>query len=113
MFEIIGTTNGIDFELNCKHMADRNTRANKANQLIYIENATIIASFEINKGHANGNEIHVIYNNGVIRIYNINTRKHITDLIAREAQVTRYGVKVTKTMRKKIKNHIMMGYNMI
>ena len=113
MFEIIGTASIIDFELNCKHISDRNTRVNKANQLIYIENATIIASFEINKGHANGNEIHVIYNNGVIRIYNINTRKHITDLIAREAQVTRYGVKVTKTMRKKIKNHIEKGYNTI
>lgn len=113
MFEIIGTTNGIDFELNCKHMADRNTRVNKANQLIYIENATIIASFEINKGHKNGNEVHVIYNNGVIRIYNINTRKHITDLIARQAQIERYNIKITKCMAKKIKSHINAGYNMI
>jgi hypothetical protein len=113
MFEIIGTANGIDFELNCKHMADRNTRVNKANQLIHVENATIIASFEINKGHKNGTEIHVIYNNGIIRIYNTVSKKHITDLIAREPQVTRYGVKVTKTMRKKIKNHIENGYNTI
>mgnify|MGYP003445769391 CR=1 FL=1 len=113
MFEIIGTVNGIDFELNCRHMADRNTRVNKANQLIRVENATIIASFEINKGHKNGNEVHVIYNNGVIRIYNIRTKKHITDLIAREPQVTRYGIKLTKTMQKKIKRHIEAGYNTI
>lgn len=113
MFEIIGIANGIDFELNCKHIADRNTRVNKANQLIHIENATIIASFEIDKGHENGHEVHVVYNNGVIRIYNIRTKKHITDLIAREPQVTRYGVKVTKTMRKKIKHHIEAGYNTI
>lgn len=113
MFEIIGTTNGIDFELNCKHMADRNTRVNKANQLIYIENATIIASFEINKGHKNGNEVHVIYNNGVIRIYNARSKKHITDLIARQAQIERYNIKITKCMAKKIKSHINAGYNMI
>lgn len=113
MFEIIGNASIIDFELNCKHISDRNTRVNKANQLIYIENATIIASFEINKGHANGNEIHVIYNNGVIRIYNDRTKKHITDLIARQAQIERYNIKITKCMAKKIKSHINAGYNMI
>ena len=67
----------------------------------------------VNKGHANGNEIHIIYNNGVIKVYNEQTRKFITVLIARVPQVERYNVKVTKAMRNKIKSHVANGYNNI
>ena len=67
----------------------------------------------VNKGHANGNEVHLVYNNGVVKIYNENTRKFITVLIARVPQVERYKIKVTKTMRNKIKSHIEQGYNNI
>ena len=113
MFEIIGTVNMIETAGNCKHIADRSERVAKANELIVAEHGTVLACFEINKGHKNGTEIHVIYNNGVIRIYNTNTKKHVTDLIARRAQIERYGVKVTKCMAKKIKKHVANGYNMI
>jgi hypothetical protein len=113
MFEIIGTVNMIESNGNCIHISERTVRVSKANELIAKEHGTIIECFEVNKGHKNGNEIHVIYNNGIIRIYNVNTKKHITDLIARKAQIERYGVKVTKCMEKKIKSHINAGYNMI
>ena len=68
---------------------------------------------DVNKGHANGNEIHLVYNNGVVKVYNENTRKFITVLIARVPQIERYKVKITKTMRKKINLHIKQGYNNI
>ena len=67
----------------------------------------------VNKVHKNGNEIHIVYNNGVVKIYNENTRKFITVLIARVPQIERYKVKVTRTMRNKIKSHIANGYNNI
>ena len=67
----------------------------------------------VNKGHANGEEIHVIFNNGVVKIYNERTKKFITVLIARVPQIERYNVKVTKAMRKKINTHIAKGYNHI
>ena len=67
----------------------------------------------VDKGHKNGNEAHVIYNNGVVKIYNERTGRFITVLIARLPQVERYKVKITKTMRKKIESHIAKGYNNI
>jgi hypothetical protein len=113
MFEIIGTTSMIGTNGNCIHIEERTVRITKANELITREHGTIIECFLVNKGHENGSEIHVIYNNGVIRIYNARTKKHITDLIARQAQIERYNIKITKCMAKKIKSHINAGYNMI
>ena len=67
----------------------------------------------VDKGHANGEEVHVVYNNGVVKIYNERTHKFITVLIARVPQIERYNVKVTKAMRKKINLHVKNGYNQI
>ena len=55
----------------------------------------------------------LIFNNGVVKVYNARTRKFITVLIARVPQIERCNVKVTKTMRKKINLHIKQGYNHI
>lgn len=47
-------------------------------------------AFEVDKGHENGTEIHVITDKASIMIFNTNTKKYITSLRARPAQITRY-----------------------
>ena len=96
-----------------EHTKDRSERIAKVNELIVTERAIIIDAYEVDTEHDNGHEIHVVYNNGCIRIYNKASRKHITDLIGRKPQIERYGIKITKTMGKKINDHIRKGYNKI
>ena len=113
MFQLIGYTDSFTPCGITAHGATRSKRLQIAERLIYEESAKVIKIAVINKGHKNGNEIHVILNNGIIKVYNARTHKFITVLIARVPQVERYKVKVTKTMRKKIKSHIAKGYNNI
>ena len=113
MFQLIGymetfTAGGIT-----AHAVNRSKRLQIAERLIYEESAKVIKIAVVDKGHKNGNEIHVILNNGIIKVYNARTRKFITVLIARVPQIERYNVKVTKAMRKKINLHIKQGYNHI
>ena len=113
MFELLGyietfTAGGIT-----AHAVKRSKRLQVAERLIIEESAKVVKIAVVNKGHKNGNEIHVILNNGIIKVYNARTRKFITVLIARVPQIERYKVKITKTMRKKINLHIKQGYNNI
>lgn len=95
------------------HAVKRSHRLQIAERLIIEECAKVVKIAVVDKGHTNGNEIHVVYNNGVVKVYNARTRKFITVLIARVPQVERYKIKVTKTMRNKIKSHVKNGYNQI
>ena len=111
MFNIIGYMDNFTTCGNTLHVVKRSQRLQIAQRLINEEGAKVIKIAVVNKGHENGNEVHVIYNNGIVKIYNANTRKFITVLIARIPQVERYKIKVTKTMRKKIDAHVAQGYN--
>ena len=113
MFELLGYTDSFTPCGTTTHGVNRSKRLQIAEQLIIEESAKVIRIAIVNKGHENGNEIHIIYNNGIIKIYNANTRKFVTVLIARVPQIERYKIKVTKTMRNKIKSHIAKGYNNI
>ena len=113
MFELLGYIEEFATCGNTSHVAKRSKRLQVAERLIIEESAKVIRIAVVNKGHKNGNEIHIIYNNGIIKVYNERTCKFITVLIARVPQVERYRVKVTKTMRKKINTHIKQGYNHI
>lgn len=113
MFKIIGYIDNFTTCGNTLHVVKRSKRLQVAQRLINEESAKVVKIALVNKGHNNGNEVHVIYNNGVIKVYNENTHKFITVLIARESQIARYEVKITKTMRKKINTHIAQGYNHI
>lgn len=55
----------------------------------YIGFGRDIFSAEVNRGHKNGTEIHVVTDTGIIKIYNARTRRHVTDLIARPNQIKR------------------------
>ena len=113
MFELIGYTETFTPCGHTSHVVNRSKRLQIAEQLIYEERAKVVKIAVVNKGHKNGEEIHVVYNNGVVKVYNAHTRKFITVLIARVPQVERYKIKVTKTMRNKIESHIANGYNHI
>lgn len=113
MFQLIGY---IDNFTPCgvtSHGVNRSKRLQIAERLIIEESAKVVKIAIVNKGHKNGEEIHVIFNNGIVKVYNARTRKFVTVLIARVPQIERYKVKVTKTMRKKINLHIKNGYNNI
>ena len=113
MFELIGYMETFKAGGQTSHALNRSKRLQVAERLIIEESAKVVKIAVVNKGHANGEEIHVVYNNGVVKIYNERTHKFITVLIARVPQIERYNVKVTKAMRKKINTHIKQGYNHI
>ena len=113
MFELIGYIETFKAGGNTSHALNRSKRLQIAERLIIEESAKVLKIAVVNKGHANGQEIHIIYNNGVVKVYNEHTRKFITVLIARVPQIERYNVKVTKAMRKKIESHVKKGYNHI
>lgn len=111
MFNVIGYIDKFTTCGNTQHVVERSKRAQIAQRLINEESAKVYKIAIVDKGHHNGAEVHVIYNNGIVKVYNANTHKYITMLIAREAQIERYDIKLTKTMRNKIKKHIAEGYN--
>lgn len=113
MFQIIGYMDNFTTCGNTLHVVKRSKRLQIAQRLINEESAKVIKIAIVNKGHKNGNEIHIIYNNGIVKVYNANTHKFITVLIARIPQIERYQIKTTKTMRKKISAHVEQGYNNI
>lgn len=113
MFELLGYMEEFATCGNTSHVAKRSKRLQIAEQLIFEERAKVAKIAVVNKGHANGDEIHVVYNNGIVKVYNERTHKFITVLIARVPQIERYNVKVTKAMRKKIESHVKNGYNHI
>ena len=113
MFQLIGYTDSFTPCGITAHGVTRSKRLQIAERLIYEESAKVVKIAVVNKGNKNGNEIHLVYNNGVVKVYNERTRKFITVLIARVPQVERYKVKITKTMRKKIESHVKQGYNNI
>ena len=113
MFQLIGYMDNFTACGKTSHAVNRSKRLQIAERLIIEESAKVVKIAIVNKGHKNGNEIHVILNNGIIKVYNARTRKFITVLIARVPQIERYKVKITKTMRKKINLHVKQGYNNI
>ena len=113
MFELIGYIETFKAGGQTSHALKRSKRLQVAERLIIEESAKVLKIAVVNKGHKNGNEIHVILNNGIIKVYNARTHKFITVLIAQVPQIERYNIKVTKTMQSKIESHIAKGYNHI
>ena len=69
--------------------------------------------FPVDRGHEKGAEFHVITENAIIHIYNQKSRKYVTSLIARPAQLLRYGVDIPKEVLEKAREHMRKGYNEI
>lgn len=66
---------------------------------VYLEKlgrAEKVVTRILDKGHENGLERHVIHKNRLVYIYNVDTRKFITVLYARDGQLRRYGLNPEK-----------------
>ena len=53
-------------------------------------NIKLVSAFVVDKHHENGLEIHAIYDDGTIKIFNYRTKKLITVLFGRVGQIVRY-----------------------
>ena len=75
----------------------------------------VIDSFIVDKGHKDGMEKHDITDNGIIIVYNNETKKLVTKLIARPNQIKRYykniGREPPKWLLQLAKYHEDMNYN--
>lgn len=80
-------------------------------------NGKIIDTFIVDKKHKNGKELHCVTNNGLIIIYNVNTQKMVTKLIARPWQIKRLYMHTKKNPPKELlelcREHNIMGFNEI
>lgn len=112
-FQVVGYLKKFTTRGNTAHIIERSKRLQVAEQLINEEAAKVCKIAVVDKGHKNGNEAHVIYNNGVVKIYNERTGKFITVLIARLPQIERYRINVPPAMKQKIKTHVEKGFNEI
>lgn len=78
---------------------------------------TIKDLFLVDKGHEKGLELHAITDTGIIKIYNRNSLKWVTMLIARPQQIKRYYLEMHREIPKDIVNkaykHEMLGWNNI
>lgn len=92
------------------YTADRSARE----QFIQsIGEGKVILKKVVDKGHPNGAEIHCITDNGIIIVYNERTKRLVTKLIARPAQLQRYFKVVPKELYAKACEHQRLGYNLI
>ena len=87
MFKIIGKLDNFSGAKITLHVAEREKRLE---QYKYLMNTNFIDKFEVDAEHVNGNEVHCINSNGLIYIYNKRTRRLITILHPRPAQLKRY-----------------------
>lgn len=78
----------------------------------------IVDEFVVDKGHPHGAERHCITNNGIIVVYNLNSGKLVTKLLARPQQIKRYyensGRKPPleyENILRLAKQHNILGYN--
>ena len=65
MFEVRGYIDKFATCGNTQHVAERSKRAQIAQRLINEECAKVYKIAIVDKGHKNGAEVHVIYNNGI------------------------------------------------
>lgn len=86
MFEVLGGFNGAVISSNTLHIADRLNRVDECTK----GSDVVVDRFIVDKDHRNGAEIHEVYSDSTIKIYNLNTLKLITILFARPAQIKRY-----------------------
>ena len=84
----------------------------------HFGNDDIVDEFIVDKGHPHGAERHCITNNGIIIVYNANSGKLVTKLLARPQQIKRYYENSGReppleyeSILKLALEHTVLGYN--
>ncbi len=107
MFKVIANTKELATRYTpSHHTTDRNERYEVVKALGGRPRYSLI----VDTGHPNGLEVHTILDSGVVVIGNLNSKKLITWLIARPAQITRYGIS-EKALIDKAREHQEQGLN--
>lgn len=106
----------LDYSKTAHYNNEVNQRHNKIFEI--IGDGKCFGAFLVDKAHPNGNEIHLIFDNGIILILNERTNKIITEFIARPAQIYRYWNSLNERFPMKYryvidkaKEHEEKGYN--
>lgn len=107
MFKIKNLTNELaNTYSRSYHLLERADREGVVNLL----GGKPVASFIVDKGHTEGVEVHTITDTGVVFIGNLRKHLLITWLIARPAQLQRYGIK-DEQLLKTAHTHQLQGLN--
>lgn len=70
------------------YQSNRNEREKFIDE--HFKDDYVVDEFIVDRGHPKGAERHCITNNGIIIVYNLNSGKLCTKLIARPQQIKRY-----------------------
>lgn len=94
---------------------DRQDRIDKISDLIGFGH--VVRSFDYDRGHPNGPEIHTLTSTGIVIVRNARTKKIVTVLIARPGQIARLYKLVNEDPPKELmdiaRQHMEAGYNML
>lgn len=98
-----------------KHYKKQRYKREKFINKYFNGDGEIIDEFTVDKGHKNGLERHCITNTGIIIIYNAESGKLVSKLVARPNQVKRYyknsGREPPKWLLDLCKWHEDLNYN--
>ena len=107
--------------MDTKHFAqDRQVRDNLIKNVIGDTNNVLCVNV-LDRGHRNGAERFELTDKGILKVYNVNTNRHITDLVARVPQIkARMGAAFTalpsEVQRKVLevaRENERLGYNWV
>lgn len=108
MFKVVKQTHELanTYTEKTLHTEERAKRA----RLVAKLGGVPVYSFLVDKDHEHGLEVHTILDSGVIVIGNYRTYRLVTWLIARPAQIKRYGV-TDESLIAKARENNAKGYN--
>ncbi len=111
-FRVVKVT---DEKINIKQITNHCTDRENRFSIIKLNSWKTETGFVVDKHHPNGDEIHFISCNAEIIIVNANTKKVITCLLPRPAQLERYysaiGKQTPKGLLLKAEMNCKKGYN--
>lgn len=93
-----------------------NCRVGRNELIQQIGLGKVVESFAVDKGHKDGSEIHIVTSTGLIVVFNRNSHKMVTILIARPNQISRYydmvGRKAPEWLLNIAYEHFELGYHL-
>jgi hypothetical protein len=102
--EVIQLINHMLIGENTLHSKDNNVRHQEYARL-FNSGTKLTGLYLLDRGHKNGLEYHVVFNNRICLVFNKNTEKYITTLYLRNGQLKRYEIE-TRNM-----NDFKIGWN--
>lgn len=76
---------------NTLHSKENDVR-HKEYAKLFKHDTKLMGLYELNRGHKNGKEYHVVFDNRLCLVFNKNTEKYITTLYLRNGQLKRYNI---------------------